>query len=139
MSNTQQTTERLTANLRLSRNKNPKRVSEKMRNLVVCQANFMQVLLQKIDRRSKPIKKHEATVSANLKRKRILLENENFDLVGVLKQAAKGLDKRSPVGSQMARQQFGYKPVLHNELSFEAPKAKKASPQKVRISSFHRF
>jgi hypothetical protein len=47
----------------------------------------MQVLLQKIDRRSKPIKKQEKLVSANLKRKRIYLEMENFDIINVLKQA----------------------------------------------------
>jgi hypothetical protein len=55
--------------------------------LVVCQANFMQVLLQKIDRRSKPIQKQEKIVRANLKRKRIYLEMENFDIINVLKQA----------------------------------------------------
>lgn len=59
-----------------------------MRNLVVCQANFMQVLLHKIDRRSKPIRKQESLVSANLKRKRINLEQENFDIISVLKEAA---------------------------------------------------
>jgi len=32
-------------------------MATKLSNLAVCQANFMQVLLQKIDRRSKPIKK----------------------------------------------------------------------------------
>ncbi len=63
------------------------KVLQKLNNLVVCQANFMQVLLQKIDRRSKPIKKQEKLVSANLKRKRIYLEMENFDIINVLKQA----------------------------------------------------
>lgn len=47
----------------------------------------MQVLLQKIDRRSKPIKKQEKIVRANLRRKRIYLEMENFDIINVLKQA----------------------------------------------------
>ncbi len=63
------------------------KVLQKLNNLVVCQANFMQVLLQKIDRRSKPIKKQEKIVRANLKRKRIYLEMENFDIINVLKQA----------------------------------------------------
>lgn len=57
----------------------------KMKDLSVCQANFMQVLLQKIDRRSKPIRKQERVISHNLKRKRILLENENFDIISILK------------------------------------------------------
>lgn len=63
------------------------KVLQKLNNLVVCQANFMQVLLQKIDRRSKPIQKQEKIVRANLKRKRIYLEMENFDIINVLKQA----------------------------------------------------
>jgi hypothetical protein len=49
----------------------------------------MQVLLRKIDRRSKPIKKQEKIVSQNLKKKRIFLEEENFDIMSILKQAAK--------------------------------------------------
>jgi hypothetical protein len=49
----------------------------------------MQVLLRKIDRRSKPIKKQEKIVSQNLKKKRTFLEEENFDIMSILKQAAK--------------------------------------------------
>ena len=60
-----------------------------MHSLGICQANFMQVLLRKIDRRSKLIKKQEHTVSQNLKKKRIFLEEENFDIMTILKQAAK--------------------------------------------------
>jgi len=44
----------------------------------------MQVLLMKIDRKSKPIKKQEKIISDNLKRKRIFLEQENFDILNVL-------------------------------------------------------
>ncbi len=42
------------------------------------------MVLQKIDRRSKPIKKQEKLVNENLKRKRIFLEQENFDILSVL-------------------------------------------------------
>jgi hypothetical protein len=46
--------------------------------------NFIRVVFQKIDRKSKPIKKQEKLVSENLKRKRIFLEEENFDILSVL-------------------------------------------------------
>lgn len=49
----------------------------------------MQLVLQKIDRRSKPIRKEERVVSNNLKKKRIFLEEDNFDIMSILKQAAK--------------------------------------------------
>lgn len=55
----------------------------------MCQVNFMQVLFQKIDRRSKPIRKKERFISHNLKRKRIYLEQENFDIISILKEAAR--------------------------------------------------
>lgn len=47
----------------------------------------MQVLLQKIDSRSRPIRKQERIISHNLKKKRILLDQENFDIISILKQA----------------------------------------------------
>lgn len=92
----QQTSACLTANLKLNKAKNGARVAKKMRNLVVCQANFMQVLLHKIERRSKPIRKQESLVSANLKRKRINLDQENFDIISVLKQAVAAQEKGKP-------------------------------------------
>jgi hypothetical protein len=46
--------------------------------------NFMRVVFQKIDRKSKPIKKEEKIVHENLKRKRIFLDSENFDILSVL-------------------------------------------------------
>jgi hypothetical protein len=49
----------------------------------------MQVLLQKIDNRSRPIRKHERIISHNLKKKRILLDQENFDIISILKQAVR--------------------------------------------------
>ncbi len=58
-----------------------------MRGLAVCQMNMMQLLLQKISRRSKAIHKQEKIVNDNLKRKRIYLEKEKFDLMTVLRKS----------------------------------------------------
>lgn len=55
-----------------------------MQNLGLCQMNMMQILLQKISRKSKVIRKQEKIVNDNLKRKRIYLERQNFDLKTVL-------------------------------------------------------
>lgn len=44
----------------------------------------MQVVLQKVDRCSKPIKKQEKIVNKNLKKKNINLEEENFDILTLL-------------------------------------------------------
>ena len=57
---------------------------DKMKLLTRCQANFMQVVLQKIDRRSKPIKKQEKVLNHNLKKKSLFLEEENFDILTLL-------------------------------------------------------
>jgi hypothetical protein len=70
----------------IGRHKQVKAV-EKMSQLALCQINFMQVLLQKIDRKSKPIKKQERQVDRNLRRKRIFLENEHFDIMKILQQS----------------------------------------------------
>ena len=56
-----------------------------MHSLALCQINMMQVLLQKISRKSKTIKKQEKIVSDNLRRKRIYLERDNFDIMTVLR------------------------------------------------------
>ena len=47
----------------------------------MCQMNMMQIMLQKISRRSKVIRKQERIVNENLKRKRIYLEKEKFTLM----------------------------------------------------------
>ena len=47
----------------------------------------MQIMLQKISRRSKVIRKQEKVVNDNLKRKRIYLEKEKFDLMSVLRKS----------------------------------------------------
>lgn len=60
------------------------KIVDKMSQLALCQINFMQVLFQKIERKNKPIKKQEKIINRNLKRKRIYLENENFDIMKIL-------------------------------------------------------
>jgi hypothetical protein len=60
---------------------------ERMKALSRCQGNFMKAIFSKIDRKSKPIKKYEKMVSENLKRKRVFLLEEDFDILGVLNQA----------------------------------------------------
>lgn len=57
---------------------------EKMRGLAECQDRFMRVVLTNIDRRSKPIRKQEKSVSESLKKRRIFLEEENFDILDIL-------------------------------------------------------
>lgn len=66
----------------------------KMQNLAVCQMNMMQILLQKISRRSKVIRKQEKIVNDNLKRKRIYLEREKFDLMGVIRKSLEAEENR---------------------------------------------
>lgn len=56
-----------------------------MNGLAMCQMNTMQILLQKISSRSKVIRKKEKTVNEGLKRKRIYMESENFDLMAFLR------------------------------------------------------
>ena len=75
---------------------------KKMDTLARCQINFMQVLFQKIDRKSKPIKKLERAVNMNLKKKRIYLESDNFDILNVLKSASKTVDTAaSPINNNL--------------------------------------
>ena len=64
-----------------------KKTMHKMQSLAVCQMNMMQILLQKISRRSKVIRKQEKIVNDNLKRKRIYLGREKFDLMSVLRKS----------------------------------------------------
>lgn len=67
---------------------------EKMSQLALCQITLMQALFQKIDRKCKPIRKQEKAVCANLKRKRIFLEQENFDIMKILQQSME--ERNSP-------------------------------------------
>ena len=66
------------------------KAKSKMQSLAVCQMNMMQILLQKISRRSKVIRKQEKIVNDNLKRKRIFLEHPNFNLMKVIRQGLDG-------------------------------------------------
>lgn len=72
----------------LQKGVNHKAIS-KMKLLTKCQANFIQVIFQKIDRRSKPIRKQEKMVNLNLKKKNIYLEEENFDILSLLQKNSK--------------------------------------------------
>lgn len=62
--------------------------------------------MQKTHRRVKPIKKQEKIINTNLKRKRIFLDKENFDIVGVLQQALRNQDgsvaNNSMMGASMS-------------------------------------
>lgn len=49
----------------------------------------MQVVLQRIDKRSKLIRKQEHIIRHNLLSKKINIDQENFDIINVLKRAVK--------------------------------------------------
>ena len=66
-----------------------------MKLLTKCQTNFMQVVLQKVDRRSKPIKKQEKIVNKNLKKKNINLEEENFDILTLLQKNSNQINTKA--------------------------------------------
>lgn len=57
-----------------------------MRMLSKFQSTMMQVVLQKIDRRSKPIRKQTKIVQESLAKKKIFLDQENFDILSLLQQ-----------------------------------------------------
>ena len=71
-----------------------KKTMNKMQSLAICQMNMMQILLQKISRRSKVIRKQEKLVNDNLKRKRIYLERDRFDLMSVLRKSLEVTEQR---------------------------------------------
>ena len=71
-----------------------KKTMSKMQSLAICQMNMMQILLQKISRRSKVIRKQEKLVNDNLKRKRIYLERDRFDLLSVLRKSLEVTEQR---------------------------------------------
>jgi hypothetical protein len=72
-----------------------KKALQKMKLLTKCQTNFMQVVLQKVDRRSKPIKKQEKIVNKNLKKKNINLEEENFDILTLLQKNSNQINSKA--------------------------------------------
>jgi len=76
-----------------------------MQSLAICQMNMMQILLQKISRRSKVIRKQEKLVNDNLKRKRIYLERDRFDLMSVLRKSLEVTEERELLQRQSLQQQ----------------------------------
>ena len=90
--------------LRAPKHKNKiKKTMSKMQNLAVCQMNMMQLLLQKVSQRSKDIRKQEKIVNENLKRKRIFLERENFDLMPVLRRSLEESESREMSAQNLAQ------------------------------------
>lgn len=79
-----------------------KKTMAKMQSLALCQMNMMQILLQKISRRSKVIRKQEKVVNDNLKRKRIYLERERFDLMSVLRKSLEVTEEREQAAAAQA-------------------------------------
>lgn len=89
-----------------------KKTMSKMQSLAICQMNMMQILLQKISRRSKVIRKQEKLVNDNLKRKRIYLERERFDLMSVLRKSLEVTEERELL--QQQRQSLQQHPAAVN-------------------------
>lgn len=57
----------------------------KLRALGECQMHFMRVLLQRIDRKSRPIRKQERAVAENLRRRRVNLDDDDtFDIMQLI-------------------------------------------------------
>lgn len=77
-----------------------KKALHKMNLLTKFQATMMQVVLQKIDRRSKPIRKQTKIVTNSLNKKQIHLEEENFDILQLLRQNNQSKDKDGQAQSQ---------------------------------------
>jgi len=76
-----------------------------MQGLYLSQVSLIEVVLSKIDRHSKGIKKKERKVNENLRRKKIFLEQENFDIQQVLRRQHE---------QQMQAE------ALHNDLSLDS-------------------
>ena len=55
-----------------------------MRILTKAQAEFTRLVLQKIDRRSKVIKKHQKKLDEDLHRKKVWLERDGFDILSLI-------------------------------------------------------
>lgn len=72
--------EKLPSFMRPSARENQRKAYQKMRLFTQCQYKFIELSLFGISQRSKLIKKKEKAVHENLKRKRIFLEQEGFDI-----------------------------------------------------------
>lgn len=70
----------------------------KVKLLTRFQATLMQAVLQKIDRKSKPIRKQTKVVNECLLKKKIFLEQENFDILTLLQQKQSQNNQKSENG-----------------------------------------
>jgi hypothetical protein len=69
----------------------------KLRALGECQMQFMRVLLQRIDRKSRPIRKQERAVAENLRRRQVNLDDEDtFDIMQLIQQGAYSQSSKRP-------------------------------------------
>jgi len=70
------------------------------------QTTMMQVMLQKIDRKSKPIRKQTKLTAESLHKKKIFLEQEGFDILGLLreKQSAAPAGREVPTPKDQRKQ-----------------------------------
>jgi len=57
---------------------------EKMKMLSACQETFSKIVLSNVHRRSKSIKKLERQVSESLRRRKVLLDDSNFEIIDIL-------------------------------------------------------
>jgi hypothetical protein len=57
---------------------------EKMKALSSCQETLSKIVLSNVHRRSKSIKKLERQVSESLRRRKVFLEESNFEIVDIL-------------------------------------------------------
>ena len=90
-----------------------------------------------MDRKSKPIKKQEKLVSRNLKRKRIFLETENFDIMKILQQSI--AERNSPKKKLKASPQKQVPCNLFNDapaIVFKEEEAKKIDRPEIRKVSW---
>ena len=79
---------KITSDLFPANKSNFKETLKQMKMLEKCQSNYMQVILTKIQRKSKPIKKHTKICDKSLKERKIDLEDEHFDLLQYVKDQA---------------------------------------------------
>jgi hypothetical protein len=77
------TSKRVVKNLKAPA-KHSSELLKKMRQLTQFQSEVIQVTLNKIDRKSKPIKKQDKLISTSLKNKNMNIECDNFDIENLL-------------------------------------------------------
>jgi len=82
--------------------------------------NFIEVVLSKISKKSKPIKKQEKKVNENLKRKRIFLDQEDFDILTVLQRPEKKSvhSENSPIVDDYSYEESFQDSHIYNNVTF---------------------